>query len=93
MTLVQRNRQAEAFEAFTHAVPEAEAHCNMAFAYSLQGKHREAIQQYRRALELAPDLDLARGALAKLENPNAGTTPPALQIQAEAGGFASQRAN
>ena len=43
MTLVQKDRAAEAFEAFTHAVPEPEAHCNMAFAFTLQGKRREAI--------------------------------------------------
>ena len=89
MTLVadEIGRQ-EAFEAFTHAVPEAEAHCNMAFAFSLNKKRREAIEEYRRALLLAPDLELARGALAKLENRNAGKVMPA--PQAESGSFASQ---
>ncbi len=93
MTLVQRNQLDQAFDAFKHAVPEPEAHCNMAFAFSLQGKHPEAIQEYRRALELAPNLDKARAALAKLENPHAGNAVGAPQALGEAGGFASSRVN
>jgi Tfp pilus assembly protein PilF len=93
MTLVQRNQLDQAFEAFNHAVPEPEAHCNIAFAYSLAGKHQEAIREYRRALELAPDLEKARAALLKLEHPNAGTSPVARQPVPLAGGFAVQRAN
>jgi tetratricopeptide (TPR) repeat protein len=37
--------------------------------YQTQGKREEAKQAYRKALELQPDLDLARRALAKLEAP------------------------
>jgi tetratricopeptide (TPR) repeat protein len=92
MTLAQLNRQAEAFDAFTRAVPEAEAHCNLAFVYSMQGKRRDAIDEYRRALELAPRLDLARGALAKLENSMAGGAEAMpSRASGDFGGFASQR--
>jgi tetratricopeptide (TPR) repeat protein len=38
--------------------------------YQTQGKREEAKQAYRKALELQPDLDLARRALAKLEAPS-----------------------
>jgi Tfp pilus assembly protein PilF len=93
MTLVQRNQLDQALDAFNHAVPEPEAHCNMAFAFSLQGKHREAIQEYRRALELAPDLEKARAALFKLEHPSAGKSPVAQEAVPLNGGFAAQRAN
>lgn len=93
MTLVQRNQLDRAFDAFNHAVPEPEAHCNMAFAFSLQGKHREAIQEYRRALELAPNLDKARAAMAKLEYPTAGKVPGTPQALGEIGGFATARVN
>jgi Tfp pilus assembly protein PilF len=93
MTLVQRDRLDQALDAFNHAVPEPEAHCNMAFAFSLQGKHREAIQEYRRALELAPNLEKARAALAKLENPSAGKVPAKPQALGESGAFAAARVN
>jgi Tfp pilus assembly protein PilF len=93
MTFAQRNQLDRAFDAFNHAVPEPEAHCNMAFAFSLQGKHQEAIREYRLALELAPDLEKAQAALFKLEHPNAGTSPVAQEIVPQAGGFAAHRAN
>lgn len=70
MTLAQRERMDEALEAFTHAISEPEAHCNLAFVYKTQGKPQEAIMEYRKALLLAPNLQIAQEALAKLENPS-----------------------
>jgi tetratricopeptide (TPR) repeat protein len=55
--------------AFEQAVGPGEALVNLAFVYQTQGKREEAKQAYRKALELQPDLDLARRALAKLEAP------------------------
>jgi tetratricopeptide (TPR) repeat protein len=72
LALGQQGRYGEALAAFEQAVSPAEALVNLAFVYQTQGKREEAKQAYRKALELQPDLDLARRALAKLEAP----TPP-----------------
>jgi tetratricopeptide (TPR) repeat protein len=66
MTLGQQQRYAESLEAFKRAVGPAEAQCNLAFVYSTQGKHAEAHQAYMTALNIQPDLQLARAALTKL---------------------------
>src|SRR6185369_9509476 len=76
MTLAQMERYQESFEAFTHAVPAAQAHCNLAFILTTQGKRDDAKQAYRLALNFDPGLTLARAALQKLENPRpAGAAP------------------
>ncbi len=83
MTLAQRDRPDEALDAFSHAgVPEPEAHCNLAFAYCNRGRRQEAIQEYRTALRLAPDFEMARTMLAGMENPNAvkPVAPPASPV-------------
>jgi len=50
-------RAAAAFEkSFTAGVPHADAHNNMGIVYERQGRYDAAIIQYRRALELNPDL-------------------------------------
>jgi Tfp pilus assembly protein PilF len=54
---------------------------NYGFALYKQGNHKEeAIAQFRRALEIAPDLTEARESLAvalgEAPDPSAGTTPP-----------------
>ena len=59
----------DAFAAFQKAGSEAEARANLAFALTTQGKTREAIDQYNRALQLEPGLVQARAALDRLTNP------------------------
>ena len=74
-------RYGKALEAFQHAVCPAEAHSNLAFTLTTQGKREEAKQAYRQALAMEPNLLIARQALAKLEQPDAtkagaGQSPP-----------------
>ena len=69
LTLAQVGRPEESFEAFTKAVPPAQAHCNLAFALAARGQTADAMHEYRKALELAPDLTVARAALVKLDAP------------------------
>jgi Tfp pilus assembly protein PilF len=65
----QQAKWDESFQAFCKAVRPAEAHCNIAFVLGTQGRIDEAKEQYRQALALDPSLQLARGALAQLDNP------------------------
>jgi Tfp pilus assembly protein PilF len=76
LDLCQQHRYEEGLAAFTHAVSKAEAHSNVAFILTVQGKFEEARREYRQALELNPNLTIARQAMAKLERremPPAGT--------------------
>jgi tetratricopeptide (TPR) repeat protein len=79
LVLVQSGRVDESYDAFTKVVPPAQAHCNLGFALAAKGEKGEAIHQYRIALELAPDLQLAQAAIVKLQTspgpkPKAGPT-------------------
>jgi Tfp pilus assembly protein PilF len=81
MVLCQRQRYDEGLAAFSQAVSKAEAHSNVAFILTVQGKREEARKEYRQALELNPNLTIARLALAKLERSdmpatNASPIPP-----------------
>jgi Tfp pilus assembly protein PilF len=76
LTLGQQRRYKESLEAFLHVASPAEAHSNLAFVLTTQGKREEAKQEYREALALDPELKIARAALAKLEQP-APTNPAA----------------
>jgi Tfp pilus assembly protein PilF len=69
LVLVQAGRPDESYKAFTKVVPPAQAHCNIGFALAAKGEMAEAIHQYKIALELAPDLQLAQAALNKLQAP------------------------
>lgn len=69
LTLAQMERYSEAFEATATIIPPAQAHCNMAFVLTTQGKREEAKKRYRDALALDPSMQKARQALEKLENP------------------------
>lgn len=69
LVLAQAGKPDESYAAFTKAVPPAQAHCNLGFALAAKGETAEAIHQYRIALELAPDLQLAQAALNKLQSP------------------------
>jgi len=72
MALAQQGKAEEALEAFGRAVTPAQAQANLAFILTAQGKAGEARAAYRKALEMDPNLTLARAALAKLD----GTAPP-----------------
>jgi tetratricopeptide (TPR) repeat protein len=69
LTLGEQGQYPQSLEAFRKAVSEAEAHSNLAFIYTTQGKREEAKQEYRQALDLNPNLAIARRALEKLEHP------------------------
>jgi len=68
---------AEAAEAFSSALrikpDEAEVHCRLAAALASQHRTKEAVQHYRAALKLAPDLPEALNNLAWIlaANPDA----------------------
>jgi tetratricopeptide (TPR) repeat protein len=66
MTLAMQLRYEEALTAFEKVVPKAQALCNLAFIQATQKKYAEARQNYERALELQPGLQLARSGLQKL---------------------------
>lgn len=68
LVLGQKQRYAESLEAFTHGVSRAQAYSNLAFVYSTHGKIAEAKHAYGQALQLEPDLPLAREALSRLES-------------------------
>ncbi|HVK12749.1 MAG TPA: tetratricopeptide repeat protein, partial [Gemmataceae bacterium] len=69
LALAQQGRPEESFDAFTKVVPAAQAHCNLGFVLAARGKTGDAMHEYRRALELSPDLAIARAALVKLDAP------------------------
>jgi tetratricopeptide (TPR) repeat protein len=71
LTLGEQGQYDKSLDAFRKAVSEAEAHSNLAFVLTTQGKREEAKEEYRRALELDPNLAIARRALGKLEHPAA----------------------
>jgi Tfp pilus assembly protein PilF len=71
LTLGAQGQCAESLDAFRKVVSEAEAHSNLAFLLMTQGKREEAKKEYCRALELDPNLAIARQALDKLEHPGA----------------------
>jgi tetratricopeptide (TPR) repeat protein len=84
LTLGEQGQYAESLDAFRRAVSEAEAHSNLAFVLTTQGKREEAKQEYRRALELEPNLVIARRALDKLErsmDPSGSSESPAEATQ------------
>lgn len=67
MTLAQQDRTDESLEAFSRVISPAQGQCNLAFILMTQGKRAEAKEAYREALRMDPTLQLAQGALAKLE--------------------------
>lgn len=69
LVVAASGRLSEGFEAFLKAGSEGEAHANMAFVLSAQGKASEAKAEYRKALTIEPGLTSARTALERLENP------------------------
>ena len=66
MTLAQQGKNADAVAAFEKAVGPAEAQANLGFVLMMQKKTDEAKAAYQRALDIEPQLKVAREALAKL---------------------------
>src|SRR6202050_5388017 len=60
MKALDENRYPAAVESFTQAIAASpkdySLHFNLALAYSLMGKNAEAIPEYKKTLELKPDL-------------------------------------
>jgi Tfp pilus assembly protein PilF len=82
LTLGEQGHYAESLEAFRHAISEAQAHSNLAFVLTTQGKREEAKEEYHRALELEPNLMIARRALEKLERSAAPAANPDVPAEA-----------
>ena len=63
----KRGDLVEAVKYFTEAIkisPDfADAHCNLGYAYQLQGRRDDAVKHYRAALEINPRLSKARELL------------------------------
>jgi Flp pilus assembly protein TadD len=76
MALVLLGRSDEGLQCFRKVVSEAEARANLAFLLGAQGQAEAAKAEYRQALRLAPELQVARAALDSLENPPREATPP-----------------
>ena len=54
MTLCKLGRYGEAFEVFKKGGNEAEAYNNLGYIYLLEGKNKEAIDAFEKALDLSP---------------------------------------
>ena len=77
MALAQQGKNDEALKAFGEVVSPAEAQANLGFILLSQGKREEARSAYQQALELEPNLRIARTALDKLASPPATALAPA----------------
>ncbi len=74
MTLSQQGYYDESVGELTKVVSEPEAYCNVAFVMTLQGKPRDAIVAYERALKLEPTMTRANLELAKLRQTDGNAT-------------------
>jgi tetratricopeptide (TPR) repeat protein len=66
LALGQQNRYDESLKAFEKVVSPAEAHSNLAFVLTTQGKRVEAKQEYQKAIDLDSSFTDARTRLNKL---------------------------
>jgi Tfp pilus assembly protein PilF len=66
----------EALDLFGKVLTQAQALCNLGFILTTQHKWEEAKRTYKEALEIDPDIPLARAALAKLEKAEQQTPSP-----------------
>jgi tetratricopeptide (TPR) repeat protein len=80
LTLAAQARWQESYDTFLMAVAPGEAHCNLGFCMASQGMYEDAKNQYRKAVEIDPGLQMARVAITKLEN----MPPPGTVVQAAA---------
>lgn len=71
LTLAADGRTADALEVLSRSSGKAVGHANLGYALASQGREVEARDEYRKALELQPQLAIARQALARLDDPRA----------------------
>lgn len=81
----EQGRYQEALELFDRVLTPAQALCNLAFILTTQHKWEEAKHTYQEALQMDPDIPLARAALAKLEKAEKQTPSPVQMVQAPSG--------
>ena len=65
--LARHNRRNEAIIHLQAVLPPAQVHYNLASTAEAQGDRPQAIADYKKALELSPDLTDARTRLSALE--------------------------
>lgn len=82
LCLGAQGRFDEALEMFSKAVTPAQAHSNLAFVLTIHHKWDEARREYQKALQIDPDIPLARAALAKLEKAEREPPKPVQTAQA-----------
>jgi superkiller protein 3 len=73
LALGQLANYPEALAAFEKVVRPPEARCNLAFVLLTQGKQAQARELYEEALRLDPGLQLARSALARIDQSSRDT--------------------
>jgi Tfp pilus assembly protein PilF len=84
MCVGEQGRYDEALELFGKVVTPAQARCNLAFIMTTQRKWPEAKRTYQEALQIDPDIPIARAALAKLEKAEHQGPAPVQTAQAPA---------
>lgn len=67
LTYAAQGKNDEALVAFSHAGGPAVGHANLGYILAAMGKHEKAREYYQKALDLQPELNPARHALAKLD--------------------------
>jgi Tfp pilus assembly protein PilF len=75
LALAQQGRYDDSLKAFSKVVSPGAAYSNVAFVLTAQGKREAAREAYLKALQLEPNLLIARKALQKLDQPNAPPAP------------------
>ena len=67
LTYAAQGKNDEALLAFSHAGGPAIGHANLGYILAAMGKHEKAREYYQKALDLQPELNPARHAIAKLD--------------------------
>ena len=67
LTFAAQGKNDEALVAFSHAGGPAVGHANLGYILAAMGKPEQAREYYQKAVELQPELNPARHALAKLD--------------------------
>ena len=73
LTLAMMDRKEEALEALSHAGGLAAAHSNLGYALAARGRKDEAREEFRKAVELQPQLPVPNQALSQLDVPDRPT--------------------
>jgi Flp pilus assembly protein TadD len=78
LMLARLGREEESLAQLTVVLSPAEAEYNLASIYELQGRPDRALSEYRKALQIEPDMWQAQARIRAIENPrrNDGPTAP-----------------